>query len=132
MANTYSAQNVASFFVYELNEAYLFINSISIQQLLQQVDKKWMQLFGHSAYLEKSHCMDTSGYYIKEVYEAYSEYGNKHISLPAREWFLKYGEFQLIYRTYGVPAFTEEEFQIIMEVVDNYRTTTYDNVNIAV
>lgn len=132
MANVYSAQNVASFFIYELNEVYLFVNSFSIQQLLEQVDRKWKQSFGHSAYIEKSHCMDTSGYYVREVYETYSEYGNKHISLPASEWFLKYGEFQLIYRTYGVPAFTEEEKQIIIEVVDNYRTTTFDAGNIAV
>lgn len=132
MANVYSAQNVTSYFIYELNETYQFINAIAVQQLLYQVDQLWMSSFGHSIFSEQTHCLQTFGYYIKEVHEAYAEHGNKHIPLPAREWFLKYGEFQLVYRTYSVPAFTEEEQKIVNEIINRYVTTTFDSVNIAV
>ena len=132
MANIYSAQNVASYFIYELNETYHFVNAIAIQQLLQQVDQLWYMQFGHTAFSEKTHKVQKTGFFIQEVQEAYAEHGNKHISLPAREWFLKYGEFQLIYRTYSVPAFSEEEQEIIDTIVDRYVTTAFDSINIAV
>lgn len=132
MANSYSAQNVASYFIYELNETYQFVNAIAIQQLLQQVDQLWNMQFGHSAFTEQTHCVQTTGYYVKEVQEAYAEHGNKHISLPAREWFLKYGEFQLVYRTYSVPAFTEEEQQAIDRIVESYAITSFESVAVAV
>ena len=132
MANIYSAQNVASYFIYELNETYQFVNAIAIQQLLQQVDQLWSTQFGHSAFTEQTHCVQTTGYYIQEVQEAYAEHGNKHISLPAREWFLKYGEFQLVYRTYSVPAFTNEEQAVINRIVDRYVTTAFEAIDIAV
>lgn len=132
MANSYSAQNIASYFIYELNETYQFVNAIAIQQLLQQVDQLWNMQFGHSAFTEQTHCVQTTGYYVKEVQEAYAEHGNKHISLPAREWFLKYGEFQLVYRTYSVPAFTEEEQQAIDRIVERYAITSFESVAVAV
>jgi hypothetical protein len=129
MGNVYSAQNVAAHFVYELNEVHTFINQISIQLLLKQVDKAWQQAFGHSAYHEQVHCLDSTGYYVQEVYEAYLENGFNHVSLPAREWFLKYGEFQLVYRTYGVPAFTEPEQKIVDAILDRYRdSSAYDDI----
>lgn len=131
MANSYSAQNVASYFIYELNETYQFVNAIAIQQLLQQVDQLWNMQFGHSAFTEQTHCVQTTGYHVREVQEAYAEHGNKHISLPAREWFLKYGEFQLVYRTYSVPAFTVEEQQLIDRVVARYTMTEFESVVVA-
>lgn len=126
MENIYSAQNVASYFVYELNEKYQFVNAIAIQQLLQQVDQLWNKQFGHSAFMEQTHCVETTGYYVKEVYEAYAEHGNKHVPIPAKEWFLKFGEFQLVYRTYSVPDFTETEQSLINQVVDRYMSTTVE------
>lgn len=128
MGNVYGAQNVAAHFVYELNEVHTFVNQLSIQHLLQQVDIEWHKAFGHSAYYEQVHCMQSTGYSVKEVYEAYVENGNNHVALPAREWFLKYGEFQLVYRTYGVPAFTEQEQTIINGILDRYRGCAFDDI----
>lgn len=128
MSNVYSAQNVAAYFVYDLNEVHTFVNQLSIQHLLQQVDEVWKKQFGHSAFQEQSHCLDTTGYYVKEVYEAYAENGYNHVALPAREWFLKYGEFQLVYRTYGIPAFTEQETSLINAILDRYRGCAFDTI----
>jgi hypothetical protein len=128
MSNVYSAQNVAAYFVYDLNEVHTFVNQLSIQHLLQQVDQQWKKQFGHNAFHEQTHCLEAAGYYVKEVHEAYVENGYNHIALPAREWFLKYGEFQLVYRTYGIPAFTEQEQQLIDAVLDRYRGCAFDNI----
>lgn len=128
MGNVYSAQNVAAYFVYELNEVHTFVNQLSIQHLLQQVDKVWRKQFGHSAFQEQTHCLEATGYYVQEVYDAYVENGYNHVTLPAREWFLKYGEFQLVYRTYGVPAFTEAEQSLIDSIVDCYRGCTVEDI----
>lgn len=128
MGNVYGAQNVAAHFVYELNEIHTFVNQLSIQHLLQQVDEEWKNAFGHSAYNEQAHCIHSAGYYVKEVYDAYIENGFNHIALPAREWFLKYGEFQLVYRTYGVPAFSKQEEVIINRIIDRYRGCALDDI----
>ena len=128
MGNVYSAQNVASYFVYELNEVHTFVNQLSIQHLLQQVDQAWIKSFGHNAYHEQTHCLDAAGYYVKEVFEAYVENGYNHVTLPAREWFLKYGEFQLVYRTYGVPAFTAQEQLIVNSIIDRYRGCAFEDI----
>lgn len=132
MGNVYSAQNVASYFIYELNEVHTFVNQISIQQLLKQVDELWKQVFGHSAYSETTHTLEITGYYVKEVYDAYVENASNHISVPAREWFLKYGEFQLVYRTYAIPAFSQKEELLVQKVLEAYRTVSFIDVDIAV
>ncbi|WP_042470468.1 hypothetical protein [Bacillus ndiopicus] len=120
MGRTYSAQNIASYIVYDLNETYTFVNSQAIQVLLANVEKMWMKVFGHSAFSEPTYDL-SNGYVIKEVYDAYAECGNAHIDLPAKEWFLRYGEFQLIQRTYAVPAFTALEEKIMQSILENYR-----------
>ncbi|MFF5997025.1 hypothetical protein AAGS61_20165 [Lysinibacillus sp. KU-BSD001] len=126
MGNVYSAQNVAAYVVYELNEVHAFVNQISIQYLLERVDAMWKKAFGHSAFSEATHDLETTGYIVKEVYDAYQEYGTNHISLPAKEWFLKFGEFQLVHRTYGVPPFTKKEEIIVKKVLDRYRHSYAD------
>ncbi|KYG90075.1 hypothetical protein A0U40_07485 [[Bacillus] sp. KCTC 13219] len=120
MGRTYSAQNIASYIVYELNETYTFINSQAIQLLLANVEMMWMKVFGHSAFSESTYDL-LNGYIVKEVYDAYIEHGNDHIKLPAKEWFLRYGEFQLVHRTYAVPAFTALEEKIMQSILENYR-----------
>ena len=131
MGNVYSAQNVAAYFVYELNEVHTFVNQISIQHVLGQVNAMWQKAFGHSAFSEKIHDFKTTGYVIKEVYDAYKEYGTNHLQEPAKEWFLKFGDFQLVHRTYGVPAFTQKEEIIVKKILDRYRHSV-GNRNIAV
>lgn len=128
MGNKYGAQNMTSYFVYELNEMYSFVNQTSLQHLLAEVEEKWQSTFGHSAFQEKVHSKDC-GYVIKEVYEAYKEHGSKHISLPATEIYLRYGTFQLIERTYSVPVFTPKEQKIIDSIINQYRLSIFENVS---
>ncbi|KOY84102.1 hypothetical protein I6G82_16510 [Lysinibacillus macroides] len=120
MGNTYSAQNIASYFIYELNEGHVFVNNKAIQHLLASVEKQWQQAFGHTAFHEQTYAQE-EGYIVKEVFEAYQVYGVSHISLPATEYFLKYGAFQLVERTYAVPNFTEEEKDLVQQVLTQYR-----------
>ena len=58
---------------------------------------------------------------VKEVFEAYEQYGVSHISLPATEFYLKYGTFQLVERTYAIPNFTEEEISLVQQALAQYR-----------
>lgn len=120
MGNVYSAHNIASYFIYELNESHEFVNNISIQSLLSIVEKKWHQTFGHTAFKEIVHTKEES-YTVKEVYETYQAYGTNHISLPATEYYLKYGTFQLVERTYSVPNFTQEEEILVQVALAHYR-----------
>lgn len=133
MGNVYSAQNVAAYFIYELNELDTFINGKSIQQLLAAVEVMWNKTFGHSAFSEEKHALESTGYLVKEVYEAYKEHGIDHIILPAKEWYLAFGQFQLVHRTYGIPAFTRKEEMIVRKILEHYRTITSNKkVSIAV
>ena len=131
MGNVYSAQHVAAYFIYELNEVDTFINPISIQHLLGRIDTMWKKAFGHGAFSENTHDLQTAGYVVKEVYDAYKEIGTDHIALPAKEWYLKYGEFQLVHRTYGIPPFTQKEEIIARKVLDRYRAF-FGGIEIAV
>lgn len=121
MGNIYSAQHVASYFIYELNELNTFINPLSLQHLLAEVEAKWQKVYGHNAFTEQTYSFKEDGYVVKEVYDAYQEIGEGHISLPAKEWYLKYGEFQLVYRTYGVPPYTDDELKTMNHIIDKYR-----------
>ena len=131
MGNVYSAQHVAAYFIYELNEVHTFVNQISIQHLLGQFNAIWKKAFGHDAFLEETYNLTSAEYIVKEVYDAYKELGTDHILLPAKEWYLKYGEFQLVHRTYGIPPFTQKEEMIARKVLDRYRTSV-ERINIAV
>lgn len=121
MGNIYSAQHVASYFIYELNDLNIFISPLSLQHLLAEVEVKWQKIYGHSAFTEQTYSFKKEGYVVKEVHDAYQENGEGHISLPAKEWYLKYGEFQLVYRTYGVPPYTDGELKIMNRIIDKYR-----------
>lgn len=118
MGNIYSAQNVAAFFIYELNERKQFVNADALQYLLAEVESLWNEHYGHSTFSEEKANFIENPYIIKEVYETYKEYGQQHIELPAKEWYLEYGQFQLVYRTIGLPAFTAEE-KLLMNIIMN-------------
>lgn len=123
MNNVYSAQNFAAYFVYELNEVQTFVNQISIQHLLGQINAMWKQAFGQNAFTESTHNLAETGYTVKEVFDAYEENGTGHIEEPAKEWFLAYGEFQLVYRAYGIPAFTQKEEMLVRKLLNRYRSS---------
>lgn len=120
MGNIYSAQNVASYLIYELNESNEFVNCMSIQHLLATVETRWQQAFGHTAFKEAVQSKE-NGYIVKEVFDAYAEQADHHISLPATEYYLKYGTFQLVERTYAVPNFTPGEEKVVQEALAQYR-----------
>ncbi|MDN4495575.1 hypothetical protein [Ureibacillus aquaedulcis] len=120
MGNIYSAQNIAAFLIYELNEKEAFINSFSLQRLLVAVDNLWFKHFGHTAFKEETTAFLESNYYIKEIYDAYKEFEDQHLILPAKEWHLEYGQFQLVHRPYGVPIFTGKEMLLINGVVSKF------------
>ncbi|MGY4793763.1 hypothetical protein MHB40_02000 [Lysinibacillus sp. FSL K6-0057] len=120
MGNIYSAQNIVSYLIYELNEGHVFVNNKSIQHLLTSVERKWQQVFGHTAFQEHVFA-EEEDYTVKEVFEAYEQYGVSHISLPATEIYLKYGTFQLVERTYAIPNFTEEEISLVQQALAQYR-----------
>lgn len=129
MGNRYSAQNVAAYFIYEFNERNLFINANILQELLFKVEVVWNKLFGHSAFEEQVTSIKEKGYAIKEVYEKYEELKDNHIELPAREWYLKYGEFQLVYRPYGIPPFNSKEEQVVQKIIDRFIEKSLKNVS---
>ncbi|UPW84841.1 hypothetical protein [Lysinibacillus sp. Ag94] len=120
MGNVYSAQNIASYLIYELNEGHVFVNNMSIQNILASVERKWQENFGHSAFIEMVYVKE-EGYTVKEVFEAYESYGANHIPLPATEYYLKYGTFQLVERTYAIPNFTREEIGLVQQALIQYR-----------
>ena len=120
MGNVYSAQNVASYLIYELNESKEFVNCMSIQHLLATIETRWQKVFGHTAFKEAVH-VNEEDLIIKEVYEAYAAHTDHHIALPATEIYLKYGTFQLVERTYAVPKFTLVEEKIVQEAIAEYR-----------
>ncbi len=121
MGNVYSAQNFAAYFIYELNEKQSFVNAITIQHLLAEVEEVWQKMYGHSAFTENKSSLRENGYVVKEVFEAYKNNGSEHITLPAKEWYLPYGQFQLIYRTYGIPPLTSQEETIIQSLLKKYQ-----------
>ncbi|MEK4228135.1 hypothetical protein [Solibacillus sp. FSL H8-0538] len=131
MGNVYSAQNVAAYIIYELNDVHTFVNQLSIQHLLADVEIMWQKVYGHCAFSEATHSLE-AGYVVKEVFDAYKEYYNNHIPAPAKEWFLRYGEFQLIHRPYGIPAYTADELTVMTKILDAYRTTILEKVSVAV
>lgn len=120
MGNVYSAQNVASYLIYELNESNEFVNCMSIQHLLATIEIRWQQVFGHTAFKEAVQ-VNEKGSIIKEVYDAYEVHADHHIELPATEIYLKYGTFQLVERTYAVPNFAHVEENIVQEALAEYR-----------
>ncbi|MGE7696221.1 hypothetical protein ACQKNC_19280 [Lysinibacillus sp. NPDC094177] len=120
MGNVYSAQNIASYLIYELNEGHVFVNNMSIQNILASVERKWQEIFGHSTFKEIVYAKE-EGYTVKEVFEAYESYGANHIPLPATEYYLKYGTFQLVERTYAIPNFTQEEIGLVQQALTQYR-----------
>lgn len=120
MERVYSAQNVAAHIIYELQETNVLVNQKAIQSVLAEIANMWQKVFGHSPFKEATHDLSVTGYTVQEVYEDYKQYGNRMIQEPAKEWFLQYGEFQLIQRTYGVPAFTALEKKIIQSVLRLY------------
>ncbi|TSI06007.1 hypothetical protein [Lysinibacillus sp. BW-2-10] len=129
MGNIYSAQNVAAYFIYELNEQKGFINSQTLQQLLAILDKQWQITYGHSVFLEETFALNQYGYVVREVEVAYKENGNQHIELPAKDWYLEYGQFQLAYRAYGIPPFTKEEERLVKKTIEYYETVHIKKVS---
>ena len=132
MGNIYSAHNVAAYAIYELNDTKEFVNACGIQQILADVNLMWHQVFGHSAFSEPTHDLKLTGYTVKEVADEYKEYGSAHLIEPAKEWFLKYGEFQLVKRPYAVPNFTAKEEIILKRVLAAFRLQNFAFVNVAV
>ena len=120
MGNIYHAQNVTAYLIYELNESHHFVNNMAIQYLLSTVESKWQQTFGHSAFEEIVYAKE-EGYTVKEVFEEYKVHGTDHIALPATEYYLQYGSFQLIERTYAIPNFTQEEIKLVQSALAQYR-----------
>lgn len=120
MGNIYHAQNVTAYLIYELNESHHFVNNMAIQYLLSTVESKWQQTFGHSAFEEIVYAKE-EGYTVKEVFEVYKVHGTDHIALPATEYYLQYGSFQLTERTYAIPNFTQEEIKLVQSALAQYR-----------
>ncbi len=118
MGSVYSAQNVAAYLIYELKEQAYFLNQRELQQLLANVDSMWNKVFGHCAFTEAT--QTDSQYYVREVFESYNEQDKHIIEEPAREWFLQYGCFQLEYRPYGVPAYSQIETILMEKIIKNF------------
>lgn len=132
MGKVYSAQNVAAYIIYELNEIKEFVNACSIQQILADVNAMWQNVFGHAAFSETTHDFHKVGYTVQEVADEYKEHGSAHILEPAKEWFLKYGEFQLVQRPYAVPNYTAKEEIMMNKILTAYRLRAYNLANVAV
>ncbi|NLY79536.1 MAG: hypothetical protein GX072_06495 [Lysinibacillus sp.] len=123
MGKVYSAHNIAAYFIYELNETNTFVNAKALQFLLSKVKEQWEKEFGYNPFKEQSFSLTHNGFVVKEVFDAYKENGDAAIVEPAKEWFLQYGDFQLILRPYAIPSFTFEEQQLVQKVLEQYRNT---------
>lgn len=132
MGKVYSAQNVAAYIIYELNDAKEFVNACNIQKILADVNTMWHKVFGYCAFSETTHDLKCSGYTVKEVAEEYKLQGSAHILEPAKEWFLKYGEFQLVQRPYAIPNYSAKEEILMKKILTAYLVRSYKSVNIAV
>lgn len=132
MGKVYSAQNVTAYIIYELNEIKEFVNACSIQQILADVNAMWHNVFGHAAFSETAHDFHKVGYTVQEVADEYKEHGSAHLLEPAKEWFLKYGEFQLVQRPYAVPNYTAKEEIVMNKILAAYRVRAYNLANVAV
>lgn len=132
MGKVYSAQNVAAYIIYELNDVKEFLSACGIQQILADVNVMWHNVFGHGAFSEATHDLKATGYAVKEVAEEYKEHRTAHILSPAREWFLKYGEFQLVQRPYAVPNYSAKEEIVMNKVLTAYRLRAYNIASVAV
>ncbi|MEG0385034.1 MAG: hypothetical protein RR587_06220 [Solibacillus sp.] len=132
MGNVYSAQNVAAYIIYELNDLKKFVNAMAIQEILADVDMMWQKVFGNCAFSETTHHLSNSNYVVKEVAEQYKEHGTTHLLEPAKEWFLKYGEFQLVQRPYAIPNYTAKEQLLMKKVLSNYYLHNFNRVKLAV
>ncbi|MEK4423866.1 hypothetical protein [Solibacillus sp. FSL K6-1523] len=132
MGNVYSAQNVAAYIIYELNDLKKFVNAMTIQGILADVEMMWQKVFGHCAFSETIHHLSEVGFVVKEVAEEYEEHGTAHLLEPAKEWFLKYGEFQLVQRPIAIPNFTVKEQLLMKKILNVYHLHNFDRVKIAV
>ncbi|MEE1131660.1 MAG: hypothetical protein UHX00_08600 [Caryophanon sp.] len=120
MANKYSAQNIAAYFIYEMNERQAFINNEVLQHMLAQLNRVWTKHFGQSAFIEEV-ASPACHYSVEDVYNTYAEAESAHIDAPAKEWTLPYGKFQLVYRTIPAPKFTADELRIVSHVARQHR-----------
>lgn len=132
MEKAYSAQNVAAYIIYELNNAKVFVNQGAIQQILAEVNVMWQKVFGRCAFIETTHNLVATGFTVKEVAEEYKEHRTAHLLEPAKEWFLKYGDFQLVQRPYAVPNYSAKEEILMKKILEAYRLRTYAHANVAV
>ena len=129
MGNIYSAHNIAAYFIYELNDQHIFVNSDALQHLLADVASVWNKIYGHNAFSEQVNSIAQNGYIVKEVKDAYETYGTNHIEEPAKDWELEFGKFQLVYRPYGVPRFTVEEEKIMKDIINKYKASLIRKVS---
>lgn len=120
MANKYSAQNIAAYFINEMNERQAFINNEVLQYMLAELNAAWTKQFGQSAFIEEV-AAPACHYTVKDVFEAYAEAGTAHIAAPAKEWTLPYGTFQLVYRTIREPKFTADEQRLVSHIARQHR-----------
>ena len=132
MGNVYSAQNVAAYIIYELNDLERFVNAMTIQEILADVDMMWQKVFGYCAFSETTHYLSEVGYTVKEVAESYKEFDAAQLLEPAKEWFLKYGEFQLVHRPYAIPNYTAKEQLLMKKIINVYHLHNYNRVKMAV
>ncbi|ATP38816.1 hypothetical protein CSE16_01625 [Solibacillus sp. R5-41] len=132
MGNVYSAQNVAAYIIYELNDLKKFVNAMTIQEILADVELMWQKVFGHCAFSETTYHLSKSGYVVKEIAVEYKEHGVAHILVPAKEWYLKYGEFQLVQRPFAIPNYTVKEQLLMKKIISIYHLHNIERVKVAV
>ncbi|MEG0473921.1 MAG: hypothetical protein RR588_16435 [Solibacillus sp.] len=132
MGNIYSAQNVAAYIIYELNDQKKFVNALKIQEILADIEMMWQKVFGHCAFSETTFHLSESGYVVKEIAETYNEHGAAHLLEPAKEWFLKYGEFQLVQRPFAIPNYTVKEQLLMKKIISIYHLHNFKLVKVAV
>ncbi|GLC88077.1 hypothetical protein [Lysinibacillus piscis] len=120
MGNVYGAQNMTAYLIGKLNESHIFVNNLSIQHLLASVENTWQQIFGHSAFHETV-AINEANYTIRDVFITYEHYGTGHIPFPEKDYYLTYGTFQLEERPYELPSFTQEEEELVQQLVTQYR-----------
>lgn len=117
--NQYSALELASYIVKEMNARELYLDHLKLQKLLYYINVYWMDKFGVTATMENTEKWQL-GPVIKEVYSEYKVNGSYPITEVPKKLVFNRESFFIRYETIEAPSLKQEEVELISEVLEVY------------
>ena len=118
-ASQYSALELASYIVREMNLRELYLDHLKLQKLLYYINVFWMDKFGVTATTENTEKWQL-GPVIKEVYTEFKVNGSYPITEVPKKIVFNQDSFFIKYESIKTPALKEHEAELINEVLDIY------------